>query len=307
MNMDNPNVALGKRVLEECNTPEAMLDGSYKKFDGTKGYCGVHVPAYLTIDLGKNYEIGYIRFLLMNPGKNENNHNSKPREYFYRILVSEDTPYINGSTKWSVLYDSLGNGYVNWQCFTLSEPMQIRYIRIHAIDNRKNNGFHIVQFEAYNRPTELYEGETASLDVTIDTANVMCEIGDGMPLFKKLNDISGLISTIMRDELGRSYLQMNVPESSMPLMSKSVLNAMTYDEVTKTYNVQGDDMERIITNFANDIKVLERNSDGIERAVISPVQAEMVESRRRNAPWTVWGFVSGIISVALAIMAWLNG
>ena len=221
--------------------------------------------------------------------------------------MSEDTPYINGSTKWSVLYDSLGNGYVNWQCFTLSEPMQIRYIRIHAIDNRKNNGFHIVQFEAYNRPTELYEGETASLDVTIDTANVMCEIGDGMPLFKKLNDISGLISTIMRDELGRSYLQMNVPESSMPLMSKSVLNAMTYDEVTKTYNVQGDDMERIITNFANDIKVLERNSDGIERAVISPVQAEMVESRRRNAPWTVWGFVSGIISVALAIMAWLNG
>lgn len=307
MSVENPNVAFGKRVLEECNTPEAMLDGNFRQFDGTVGYCGVHVPAYLTIDLGQNYEIGYIRFLLMNRREEENCHNSTPRKYFYRLLVSEDTPYINGSTRWTLIHDSEGCGYVDWQCFTFSEPMKVRYIRIHAIDNRKNCGFHIIQFEAYKHPEKLYDGEVASLDMKVDTSKLMCEIGDGMPLFKKLNDITGLISTIMRDELGRSYLQMNVPAESMPLMSKSVLNAMTYDEATKTYNVQGNDMEKIISNFANDIKVLERNSDGIERAVISPVQAEMVESRRRNAPWTIWGFVSGIISIALAVLAWLNG
>ena len=93
MTVNNPNVALNKRVLEECNTPEEMLDGKYL-FDGSKGYCGVHVPAYLTIDLGENYEIGYIRFLLMNRGNADNNHGEAQREYYYRILVSEDTPYI---------------------------------------------------------------------------------------------------------------------------------------------------------------------------------------------------------------------
>lgn len=303
---DNPNVAFGKRVLEECNTPEAMLDGNYKTFDGTIGYCGVHVPAYLTIDLGKNHPIGYIRFLLMNRGKDDTNHGVAQREYFYRMLVSEDTPHINSATKWHVIYDTCGKGYVDWQCFTLSEPMQVRYIRIHAIENRKNNGFHIIQFEAYERPVELHEGEVAALNVSVDTSKMECEIGDGMPLFKKLNDISGLITTIMRDELGRSYLQMNVPEGSMPLMSKSVLNTMRYDAESKCYNVQGYDMEKIISNFANDIKVLERNSDGIERAVISPVQAEMTESRRRNTPWTIWGFVSGVISIVLAVLAWAN-
>ena len=46
--MSNLNFALGKRVLEECNTPEAMLDGKITKTNGTTGYCGVHVPAYLT-------------------------------------------------------------------------------------------------------------------------------------------------------------------------------------------------------------------------------------------------------------------
>ena len=185
--------------------------------------------------------------------------------------------------------------------------MMIRYIRIHAIENRKNNGFHIIQLEAYKSPVAHKEDDVVSLDVEVDTANLVTEVGDGMPLFKKLNDISGLIHTIDNDPLGSGYLQMNVPEDSMPLMSKSVLNTMAHDEATKTYNVSGRDIKRIISTFANDVKVLERNSDGIERAVVSPVQAEMSESRRRNTPWTIWGFVSAIVSILLAVLAWLNG
>lgn len=179
--MNNPNIALGKRVLEECNTPEAMLDGNYRDFDGTGGYCGVHVPAYITIDLGQNYSVGYIRFLLMNRGEEDTNHGTAPRKYFYRLLACADTPCINGSTEWKVIHDTENNGYVNWQCFSLTEPMEMRYIRIHTIDNRKNNGFHIIQFEAYEHPAELPEGEVVSLDKTIDTSAMCNEVGDGLP------------------------------------------------------------------------------------------------------------------------------
>lgn len=300
--MNNPNIALGKRVLEECNTPEAMLDGNYRDFDGTGGYCGVHVPAYLTIDLGQNYSVGYIRFLLMNRGEEDTNLGAAPRKYFYRLLACADTPCINGSTEWKVIYDTENEGYVDWQCFTLSEPMEMRYIRIHTVDNRKNNGFHIIQFEAYERPAELPEGEKVSLERTIDTSEVCSEVGDGLPLYKRLYDITGILSTIMKDQLGRSYLQMNIPENNMPLMNKSVMNVISHNEQAHTYNVQGEDMVKIISNFANDVKILERNSDGIERAVISPVQTAMTESRRSNTKWTYWGLLSSIIGILLLIV-----
>ncbi len=300
--MNNPNIALGKRVLEECNTPEAMLDGNYRDFDGTGGYCGVHVPAYITIDLGQNYSVGYIRFLLMNRGEEDTNHGTAPRKYFYRLLACADTPCINGSTEWKVIHDTENNGYVNWQCFSLTEPMEMRYIRIHTIDNRKNNGFHIIQFEAYEHPAELPEGEVVSLDKTIDTSAMCSEVGDGLPLYKRLFDITGILSSIKNDPFGRNYLQMNIPESDMPLMNKSVMSVIRYDKSSHSYNIQGEDLVKIISNFANDVKILERNSDGIERAVISPVQAAMTESRRTNTKWTYWGLLSSIVGIILLIV-----
>lgn len=300
--MYNPNFALHKRVLEECNTPEAMLDGCCHNFDGTKGYCGVHVPAYITIDLGSNCPIGYIRFLLMNRENEDTNHGVGPRQYYYRLLACEDTDCINNTTEWKVLYDSLGEGFVDWQCFTLSSPLQVRYLRIHTIDNRKNNGFHIVQFEAYEHSEPLPDGERVAVNAEITTEKVQIEVGDGMPLYKRLHDIAGIVTTIMKDQFGRSYLQMNIPKSDMPLMNKSVMNMISYDEATKSYNIQGSDIQKIISNFANDVKILERNSDGIERAVISPVQAAMTESRRSNTRWTYWGLLSSIIGLVLLIV-----
>lgn len=305
--MSNPNFALNKRVLEECNTPEAMLDGNLTDFTGTSGYCGVHVPSYLTIDLGQNYPIGYIRFLLMNRGKEDTNHGLAKREYFYRLLACEDTPHINNTTKWHVIYDSLSIGRTDWQCFTLSKPMQIRYLRIHAIENRKNNGFHIIQFEAYEHPEALPEGlpeqlRVVSVNETIDTSAIECEIGDGLPLYKRLNDITGIISSIMKDDTGKTYLEMSVSANDMPLVNKVVKEKISYEEEDNTYNINGDDIKKIISNFANDVKIIERNTDGIERAVISPVQAAMTESRRSNTKWTFWGLVSAVVSILLTVI-----
>ena len=118
----------------------------------------------------------------------------------------------------------------------------------------------------------------------------------------RLYDITGILSTIMKDQLGRSYLQMNIPENNMPLMNKSVMNVISHNEQAHTYNVQGEDMVKIISNFANDVKILERNSDGIERAVISPVQTAMTESRRSNTKWTYWGLLSSVIGILLLIV-----
>ncbi len=301
--MENLNFALNKRVLEECNTPEAMLDGDCVSFDGTKGYCGVHVPAYLTIDLGENCEVGYIRFLLMHrPESEDTNHGAAPREYYYRLLACEDTPCINSSTRWHVIYDSRNNGYVDWQCFTLSEPMKMRYIRIHAIENRKNNGFHIVQFEAYARPVPLCEGAVVALDAAVDISKMDVETGDGMPLSKQLNDISGLLASIMKDDRGREYLEMYIEPDNMPKINRSVHGVIEFDEDAKLYVIKGEDIEKITTNFANDIKILERNSDGIERAIISPVQLVLTESRISNTKWTYWGLLSAIVSIVLLIV-----
>lgn len=307
--MSNLNFALGKRVLEECNTPEAMLDGRITKTNGTTGYCGVHVPAYLTIDLGQNYPIGYIRFLLMNRRGEDTNHGSAKREYFYRLLACEDTPHINNSTKWHVIYDTLGQGYVDWQCFTLSEPMQIRYLRIHAIENRKNNGFHIIQFEAYEKPAEFdanlpEELRVKSLDVAIDTAQMECEVGDGMPLYKRLNDITGIINSIMNDNDGSQYLEMGVSGRDLPLVNKVLKEELDaeHDKEDDTYSINGSHIKKIISNYANDVKIIERNSDGIERAVISPVQTAMAQSRQINTKWTYFGLISAVVSIVLTLI-----
>lgn len=95
---------------------------------------------------------------------------------------------------------------------------------------------------------------------------------------------------------------MNIPESDMPLMNKSVMSVIRYDKSSYSYNIQGEDLVKIISNFANDVKILERNSDGIERAVISPVQAAMTESRRTNTKWTYWGLLSSIVGIILLIV-----
>lgn len=299
----NPNFAFGKRVLEECNTPEAMLDGKITGFDGKSGYCGIHIPAYITIDLGEKCPIGYIRFLLMNRGKDDNNHGEKERKYFYRLLVSSDD-YINNRTKWSVVYDSREKGVLDWQCFTLSEPMNVRYIRVHAIDNRKNNGFHVIQFEAYEKPVEMYANQVVATDLTVNVPNMESEIGDGLPLYKKLKDLAGHIRTLEKAEVDPGLLEMDVFEDDMPLTSKSVLKNIECheDKNKKIYTVGTKQMIQIISCFANDVKILERNSDGIERAVISPVQAEMSKSRQENTKSTWIGLFIGIFGILISVL-----
>lgn len=287
-------------VMEVCNTPEKMFDGDCSSFDGTQGYCGVHVPAYLTIDPNRNcpVDIGYIRILLMDLGEKDRNHGEEERRYYYRLLYTEDA-LINNQTRWKVVYDTANDGgHRGWQCFRFDEPAKVRYLRIHAVENRKNNGFHVVQCEAYAEaysesdavPCEVHDVVTGGLDT---------EIGDGMPLSKRLFDIVGVVSRIMQRENNDEYIEMNVHENRMPPLNKIVVEKMEYDESSHMYKIKSRDLESIIMNFANDVKILERNSDGIERAIISPVQTQLSGTRRSN---TMFVYISLLLSIGSMLM-----
>lgn len=140
------NIAL---IKELCNHPEiATQRGLYSEFNGrygytgTYGYCGTHHPSYLTLDLGRNVDIGVIMFLLWDDLKDWN-HGQEERRYFYRLLVAEDSSDKQSyetdrdSIKWTVLYDSEHAGYRNWQIFRIVNEggIRARYIRIHCVYN----------------------------------------------------------------------------------------------------------------------------------------------------------------------------
>ena len=66
------DLAAQKPVLELCNHYEQLTDPEFRGYDGKSGYCGVHAPASLTIDLGEvgadeERELGLVQLLLFDP------------------------------------------------------------------------------------------------------------------------------------------------------------------------------------------------------------------------------------------------
>lgn len=349
------NIAL---IKELCNHPEmATQKGLYTEFNGrygytgTYGYCGTHHPTYLTLDLGRNVNIGVIMFLLWDDLKDWN-HGQEERRYFYRLLVAEDSSDKQSyetdrdSIKWTVLYDSEHSGYRNWQIFRIVNEggIRARYIRIHCVYNPKNNGFNVVRIRVYGPvvskhldTTKLYNalhenivyerkkgrdkycedstGKRLTYEVARDpsglsqiievhlTNETPIEIGDGAPLSKRIYDVSNVMHRVETKNLFTSF---DVEKESLDGINQIVRGTLRESEYDRTkYRIDTqEDVENIIRSIACDIEIIEKNSDGIERIIINPVNLNL-----RNSEWVNVGiiFLSWVITGIPLVNMFLTG
>jgi len=298
---------------------EKDLHGKYG-YTGTYGYCGTHVPAYLTLDLGRNEDIGLIMFLLWDD-RVDFNQGDQERRYYYRLLAAEDREeHDRDEIEWKVLYDSEKSGYRNWQIFRIANPegIRARYIRIHGVYNSKNDGFHVVRIRVYkpvvaghlnvdklekalhnqrqytrepNRSRRAAGGgrskkerrtidrcglaQIKTIDVGPDTPT---EIGDGTPLSKRISDIA----SVMQRTDTSWFNSFDVKKRELDGINDMVRNSLESGKgkyIIRTNN----DVERIIRSIADDIGIIEKNSDGIERIIVNPVNVNLKSSIFQNA------------------------
>lgn len=221
------DLAAEKPVLELCNHYEQLTMPRFEGYDGKSGYCGVHTPACLTVDLGAAREIGLVAFLLFDPVV-DNNHGEAgaQRLYHYRLLAAEDfasRTVDKDEWEWQVLCDRTGDPCRNWQFIHIPQGLRgIRYLRIHCVAGRKNSGFHIVRLRAYSAAAGdavdyerlLHHLRTEPLVPTpggglqpidpcgyarrieVDRRNLSVETGDGFPLSKRIYDTMNFIQLI---------------------------------------------------------------------------------------------------------------
>lgn len=172
-------------VLEFCNHPEEMFCDTV--YDGKTGYCGIHTPAFITVDLLNDVPIQEICFLLWDyrdPMNCDPDKEHKERmKYAYRLLISSDR------TSWSVIDDSLCEFRRGWQMFTFEQPVFARYVRIHALANKMNSGFHVVRIH-------VLDAVSATLNIVpsyvkhVNINQFEREIGDQNPLSNRLTDLA---------------------------------------------------------------------------------------------------------------------
>ncbi|MDE5731050.1 MAG: discoidin domain-containing protein [Alistipes sp.] len=321
--------ACGKNVLELCNHPEQLTREVFDGYDGKSGYCGVHTPSYLTIDLGKNCSIGLIQMMLMDL-MDDKNHGEKDRLYHYRILAAGDYT-LDGTDRdkvlWSVLYDSGSCGYRNWQFIRIVPEINVRFIRVHCVCNHKNSGFHLVRLRAfspevadavdYDRIKKALSDSSICLEngteiapdieglsqiIEVDANRVVVEMGDGFPLSKRIYDMTNLIKQIVDGkDNGKDFLQFNFNDGILKSINSVIaeeLEAYRVAENSHKINLKLDKIYTILMSMAADIAIVEKNGRGMQRVILEPVNFTLNKSNKQDIFWT-------IVSIVFMIIPWL--
>lgn len=318
-NIDVKDYAQGKKVLELCNHPEQLTDDEFIGYNGQLGYCGTHHPTYLTIDLDKSCNVGLIQFLLFDP-EEDYNHGPNERKYHFRVLVADD--YISekkvvdkDTIKWKVLYDSCHKGVRNWQIIHIQNGIQTRFIRIHCMYNQKNAGFHIVRLRVYCKEVaseinyELLQNAINKIDnnnlaqiIHINANTLVTEIGDGFPLSKRLYDLANLTSQI--SSKNKRYLQFNIEDKYFKGINYAVTSVLeSKRKDSNKINIDGEDINNIFTSIANDMQIMERNSDGMKRIILDPVSITLTKGYKSDKNITYWSLGIAILSFAMTILS----
>ncbi|MGB6222083.1 discoidin domain-containing protein, partial [Haloferula sp.] len=126
------DIALKSRGVTVTGMEEGdrMIDGESEKHDLHQGWALGRWPCVAEVDLKDVYAVEKVRILL---------YDKDERNYKYKIEGSENRE------QWLVLADR-SRKFTNtgWQESSM-EPMDLRYIRIHGVENDTNWGFHIVE------------------------------------------------------------------------------------------------------------------------------------------------------------------
>ncbi len=149
---DELNLAWGRPVKtnvpqEHDRAPERAVDGNAADRVGSAWY-GHRTPAWLQVDLGKEYEIDTAHVTFYWDGK---------RYYQYTVDVS-----LDGKT-WKTVADQSKNTEVSMSRGKLLAfaPVKARYVRLHVLKNSVNPACHVVEFKVYEKGKHPLAGSRA--------------------------------------------------------------------------------------------------------------------------------------------------
>lgn len=253
------NIALNKVVEENISNSYEATNGESTNYTDSKGFAYFSWPGYLTVDLADTLRIHCIRFLLwdgLGSGPTKRNH----RIYKYRLLNSLDHRI------WEVLYDTGEEGYNGWQVFNFPDGIQSRYIRIHGIYNSVNEGFHVVQIEAYDSEAPALNADIILEKTITSVEQLINEKGDGLPITSTLKNITTRIENL--------------------ISSSNLLNPEPFSDLLSQLKEQ-----------VRDVLSIERSMQSIRKEIVSPVKNEL-ENLGKVGKISFWvGIAGGILAI----------
>ncbi len=207
------DLAFHGTVLEYCNHPEDLKNTRRRQYDNKRGYLGLHTPGYLTLDLHADHPIEQVSLFLWDiddpcnstPAQFRGEHENQ--NYSFRLLASVDRH------RWLQVFDSSDlfdrdrdvspeKHFNGWVTIKMKTAVQARYIRIHAMHNRNNDGFHVVRFHAFSRKNDLFDNHLVFPAI----GYYQTEYGDAYPLANKLLDFAHRMQhlEVGQDDVARS-------------------------------------------------------------------------------------------------------
>ena len=143
------NYALAKHGASVTggSRPELLIDGKASPYDGSTGYAytswNSKTKRSFVVSLKKPVTVNVVRFLLWDKGE---------RFYRYKLETSAEPTGEN----WFMLSDRSQEPLEcrSWQVIAF-KPRVIARLRLTGTYNSANNGFHVVEFEAYHVPGGL--------------------------------------------------------------------------------------------------------------------------------------------------------
>ena len=246
------NIALNKKILETTSWTNSQLltDGNTTSYNGSSGFGYTFFPNYCTLDLEDVCDLKFIRFLL---------YDKDSRNYKYRLLTSVDL------NSWAVHFDSGLHSFRSWQNFEFSEPIKVRYIRIHALWNSANSQFHIVQIEAHPDSVNIPSSEEINI-IQLASEGYYSEVSDGYPISFKMANIANTIRDIPLKFSG---------------LDKEYFSNIASELETRIY----------------DVGKIEKGMDAIRRQIIDPVNLELSRSNKIGNISVILGITGGIIGI----------
>ncbi len=135
------NVALGKNgtTVTGAIRGAELVDGVTTGYTGSLGYAYGHWPCEIIVTLPRAYLLRQIRMLLWD---------GEPRFYRYALETSPD-----GQT-YVPLVDRSQGEWRSWQTIPFP-PRRVKTIKVKGVYNSANNGFHVVELEAYCVPPPI--------------------------------------------------------------------------------------------------------------------------------------------------------
>jgi hypothetical protein len=124
--------------------------------------------------------------------------------------------------EWNVHYDSFDKGYSGWQEFNFINKIKVR---IHCVWNSSNEGFHIVQLQAFDGDVPPINNVANKKNIRTNEIDEEKEIGSELNLTQQMKTSIDNLEQIIKDN--------------------SVINPKPFKEIISKFRIQTNDIESL--------------------------------------------------------------